>query len=488
MRFIQFSNYAFVPGRIVEWRMSDKALAAVRSAPVDDVPPSYNQELHIATGVALRTAGVDAPPWIALAFDIAGPVDLTALGGAFGKWTGRHETLRSGFRSDGASLIRFTLEPELVQLEMREAGDAASAEDVRAYLQYRFDDSTDPLAWPAYLFAAVVREGATTVIMAFDHSNTDGYSIAITVYEIQALYNAELVDGDAELPEAGSFLEFCAIERERQVPMSDVVATAQHWHRFLRACGGTLPSFPVDLGVPAGTIAAQTGLEEMELLDAQAAEQFGQTCRAAGGSFVAGLLTAMGVAATELGGNDHYRMVIPLHTRTESRWQWSLGWYINVAPIDFPVRGAATFTEVLRGAQDSFRQARTVGSAPLPEIAALLGYDVDPTRRDRFSMTSYIDARMFPGSSQYDAWAAHAFGNVSFGEEATVWITRTLNRVAVSARYPDTPTARRDLTTYFNVVRSVLIEVAHTGNHALRNALSTGRAASAGLNAGALSG
>jgi hypothetical protein len=487
MRFIQFSNYAFIPGRIVEWRMSDNALAAAVSAPVDDVPPSHNQELHIATGVALRTAGVDAPPWIALAFDIAGTVDLPALGRAFGKWIERHETLRSGFRSDRASLTRFTLAPELAQLEMHEVGDAASAADIRAYLQQRFDESTDPLVWPAYLFAATVREDSTTVSMAFDHSNIDGYSIAMTVYEIQTLYSAELVGGDAGLPEAGSFLEFCAIERGRQVPMPAVVATVQHWHRFLRACDGTLPSFPVDLGVPAGTIAAQTSLEEMELLNARAAEQFGLACRAAGGSFVAGILAAMGVAAAELGGNDRYRTVIPLHTRSEPRWQWSLGWYINVAPIDFPVRGAVTFTEVLRGAEASFRQARTVGSAPLPEIAALLGYDVDPTRRDRFSMTSYIDARTFPGSDQYDAWAAHAIGNVSFGEEATVWITRTLNRVAVSARYPDTPTARKNLTTYFDVVRGVLLEVALTGNHALRGALPTGRTASAGLDAAALS-
>ncbi|MCW2901497.1 MAG: acyltransferase papA2, partial [Streptosporangiaceae bacterium] len=328
---------------------------------------------------------------------------------------------------------------------------------------------------------------ATTVSMAFDHSNTDGYSIAMTVYEIQALYDAELVGGEAGLPEAGSFLEFCAIERGRQVPMPSVVATVQHWHRFLRACDGTFPSFPVDLGVPAGTFTEQTSLEEMELLDAQAANKFFRACRVAGGSFVAGLLAAMGVAAAELGGSDRYRTVIPLHTRTEPRWQWSLGWYINVAPIDFPVRGAVTFAEVLRGAEASFRQARTVGSAPLPEIAALLGYDVDPTRRDRFSMTSYIDTRMFPGSKQYDAWAAHAVGNVSFGEEATVWITRTRNRVAVSARYPDTPTARKNLTTYFDLVRSVLLEVALTGNRALRDALPTGRTASAGLDVGALS-
>jgi hypothetical protein len=440
MRFIQFSNYAFVPGRIVEWRMSDNALAAAISAPIDDVPPSHNQELHIATGVALRTAGVDAPPWLALAFDIAGAVDLPALGRAFGKWIERHETLRSGFRSDGASLTRFTLAPELAELEMREVGDAESAGDVRAHLQQRFDESTDPLVWPAYLFAAVVREDATTVTMAFDHSNIDGYSIAMTAYEIQALYGAELVGGDAGLPEAGSFLEFCAIERGRQVPMPAVVATVQHWHRFLRACDGTLPSFPVDLGVPAGTIAAQTSLEEMELLDAQAAEQFGQACRAAGGSFVAGILAAMGVAAAELGGNDRYRTVIPLHTRTEARWQWSLGWYINVAPIDFPVRGAVTFTEVLHGAEASFRQARAVGSAPLPEIAALLGYDVDPTRRDRFSMTSYIDARIFPGSDQYDAWAAHAIGNVSFVKRP---LCGSPVRSTGCRSAPDTPTHRR---------------------------------------------
>jgi hypothetical protein len=45
-----------------------------------------------------------------------------------------------------------------------------------------------------------------------------------------------------------------------------------------------------------------------------------------------------------------------------------------------------------------------------------------------------------------------------------------------SARYPDTPTARKNLTAYFEIVRSVLFEVAHTGDYALGDALSADRA------------
>jgi hypothetical protein len=51
-----------------------------------------------------------------------------------------------------------------------------------------------------------------------------------------------------------------------------------------------------------------------------------------------------------------------------------------------------------------------------------------------------------------------------------------LHHRPVQRPLPRHTNARKNLTAYFEIVRSVLLEVAHTGDYALGDALSAGRA------------
>lgn len=208
MRLIGIFNYTATPGRIVEWRVSAATRATAAQAPTHDVPPSYNQEVHINTTLALKAAGIAAPSWLCSTFDIEGPVDLDALGVTFQRWIERHETLRSGFRLVDGELRRFTLHTEDISLDRADLGDFATGEDVVRHLKQRFDTATDPLNWPPYVLGVIVGEMRSTVYIAFDHTNIDGYSLAMVPHEIHELYRATLEDRGAELPAAGSYVEF----------------------------------------------------------------------------------------------------------------------------------------------------------------------------------------------------------------------------------------------------------------------------------------
>ena len=461
MKLTQLSQYHTQPGLITEWTMHPKTMTAAAEAAEDHRPPSYLQEAHVRTAALQHNAGISAPTWLATAFDIANPLDLDTFESTCLDWIGRHETLRSGFRQQGDQLRRFTLAPEAILLERTVIGDFSDADELQRYLEDRFDAATNPLTWPPYLFLTVTRERSATVYLAFDHSNVDGYSIALMAHEIQELYAAAIAGREARLVQVGSYLDFSAIERDSALRVDGDHEAVRRWRDFVAASGGVLPPFPLDLGLVPGELPKQTGVCEW-LLDSTAAEAFAAACKSGDGSFFAGVLAAAGLAAYELGDSSVYRSVLPLHTRTEVQWQASLGWYIGLAPIEVPMPTMGDFRDVMRLTRRAVRVARPVAEVPFARVCEVLGAILLP----RF-VISYIDGRFVPGADCWRQWNAHAFGKVSYGDEVYMWINRALDEVYVTIRYPSTNLAHQNMSRYIDRIRGILNTVARTGNYSM---------------------
>ncbi len=222
---------------------------------------------------------MSVPSWLGTAFDIPGEVDLDVLQEALCVWTLRHETLRSGFRWVGDEMRRFTLDADAVTLHRENIGSFADAAKLAQYLQERFDVVADALTWPNFIYTAVVRGDCTSVYMAFDHSNVDAYSIQRITAELHELYAAGLEGRPVETAPVASYVDFCAAERTKADQLDDAHAVVARWREFIAACGGKLPSFPVDLGLdPAGPLPAQRLMRDMLVDDAEAAA-FEAYCR-----------------------------------------------------------------------------------------------------------------------------------------------------------------------------------------------------------------
>jgi hypothetical protein len=445
------------PGRLVEWTFSPATVAAATGLPQDSRPPAYIQESHIRTARTVREDGLFVPTWLGTAFDLPGPVDLDVLQEALRSWTLRHETLRSGFRWAGDEMQRFTLDEDAVSLRREVVGNFTNADTLVRYLQDRFDVAADALGWPNLIYTAVVRDDSTSVYLAFDHSNVDSYSLQRLPDEIHELYSAGLEGRSVPAQPAGSYVDFCEIERTSADGIDDMHAIVARWREFIGRCDGRLPNFPVDLGLePGGALPTQKLLRE-KLVDADAAAAFEAYCRPHGGSMV-GILAATSLVVHEIGGQPVYRTVVPFHTRLKSAWTNSVGWYVGGAPIEVPA--ARDFDAALLAVRAELQANRSLARMPLARILRLLGTDFRPTSPDLYSIVSYVDARGIRGSDRWAERKVYGLIRVSYGDQVCAWVNRLHEGLWFACRYPDTDIAYKNMRRYLEGLRDQVISVA----------------------------
>ncbi|MFE6333021.1 condensation domain-containing protein [Streptomyces sp. NPDC057798] len=459
MRITDIQRCEVRPGRLVEWTLSPATVERASRLPDDTRPPAYIQESHIRTARSVREDGLFVPTWLGTAFDIPGRIDLDALQDTLRTWTLRHETLRSGFRLAGDELRRFTLGTEEVALHREVVGEFTDAADLVQHLQDRFDVVADALRWPNLIYAAVVRDDATSVYLAFDHSNVDAYSLHRIPAELLELYAAALAGRTEEQPAVSSYIDFCELERADADRIDESHEIVGRWREFIGRCDGTLPGFPVDLGVqPGGPLPTQKLMREM-LVGPEDAAAFEAYCRPCGGSLV-GLLAATALIVREIGGQSVYRTVVPFHTRAKSRWSDSLGWYVGGAPIEVPLVPEPDFAGALRSVRAQLQAARPLARMPLARVLTLLGTDFRPTSPDLYSIVSYLDARGLPGAGDWAGQSAYALIRVSYGDQVCVWVNRLHEGLWLASRYPDTDVAHKNMRLYVERLRDVVVSVA----------------------------
>lgn len=447
------------PGFLVEWTLHPTTVETAAGLPEDARPPAYVQESHVRTARSVAQDGLFVPTWLGATFDVPGRVDLEVLHGALRTWTLRHETLRSDLRWVGDELRRFTLPADAVALHREDVGHFANAEMLTQHLQDRFDVTASALSWPNFIYAAVVHDDGITMLMAFDHSNVDAYSLHRIPAEIHELYSAGLDGRAVTTGPVGSYVDFCAVERTNADGMDETDAIVDRWREFIARCDGKLPNFPVDLGlVGDGPLPTQKFVHEM-LADDTAATAFETYCRPYGGTLT-GVLAATSLIAHGIGGADVYRTVVPFHTRAKSQWSESVGWYVGGAPIEIPAAQAMDFDTALGTVRAALRANRRLSRMPVARVLGLLGADFRPTSPDLYSIVSFVDARGVPGSQRWHEINAYGLIRVSYGDQVCVWITRVHEGLQFASRYPDTPAADKSMRQYTEQLRDLILSVA----------------------------
>lgn len=450
MRVTTIGDFQPTPGAVVEWTARPAPGAEFRPSPV---PPSMNQRFHLDTA---RGSG-QAPPWLAFTFDVPGELDSAALQEVFAEWVPRHEALLSRFREQGGEIRRELLAADDFELNRTEVGELTTPEAVRAHFRRRFTERCHPLDWPPFLLGAVRRAGSATVFGAFDHSNADAYSIAVAAHEIQALYRERTVGIPAELPEVGSFVDYCASEQASVEPPAPDEPALVGWRDFLRGCGGTTPAFPLDLGVAPNQPLPQRS-ETRQLLDDRAAAEFEAVCRGGAGTAFTGVLAAFGLALAARGAAGPSRLLIPMHTRHETRWWQAMGWFTTNAPIDFGVV-PGDFTATHAAASRAFRRALDTLDVPLHRILGALGEDFRRVRQDVF-MVSYVDYRDLPLELEFPGADAHHISSETDADDAQFWVSRNRDGMFLRSRFPGNARARETMEHFHEAFVAVLAEAA----------------------------
>ena len=383
----------------------------------------------------------------------------------------RHETLRSGFRPTGVGIVgvdfeRFTLDPDEVTLEEVDLGEFTDAVALADTLDDLFNRSTDAVSWPAHAFAAISSATSTTVIMAFDHVNVDGYSILLAVGDIREFVDADHEGRPSQLAPVPSYLDFVQSELALASGASTSHEAVDTWREFL-GDHGTLPHFPLPDGLPPGSQVPQEA-RCIPILTATQSTAFSSWCRANGASAATGFLAAMSLAFTRRGKTTidsslidltqtdvvRFRSLVSTHTRHEACWAEALGWFTAIAPFSVEFGADQDLIDILPRVGDALSVGKQGAKLPMARISDLLDIPLQP----RF-VVSYLDARYARGANQWQKWNAHAYlGDVGPTEEVYLWINRVPTETYLTWRFPGNEICRTEIEAITESMRQIIVE------------------------------
>lgn len=393
--------------------------------PGRSLPVSFDQRRHVG-------AGDRAGSWMALSFRLSESVPADRLAAAWLAVIARHGTLRSVFLPgvDG--------EPRLHQVDIGPGGwvdhPIAPGQAVNDALREVLDRACSPYRRPSHRLCVLETATGPTVVVAADHSHVDMWSMLVIARDLLA----ELATREGRatsLPPAPPFSEHTRALRDRPAAPTEV---HRRWAEVLSAGGGVMPRFPLSLG--AATL-QQERVEVRDVLDVDDSAAFSAQARDDGVSTLALVVAAMTDVTRELAGTP-LRAVFPVHSRYDSTWHDSVGWFITNSVLE------STDPDP-RASAEAVKEAVRMGSWPLEDV--LRPWGGMPEAPGMFAI-SWLDLRRLPVRVDATGLEAQYVGATIRTDGVMLWFILDEAGLHLRCRYPDTPEARLNVGTWLDAV------------------------------------
>jgi hypothetical protein len=443
-------DWAPAPGSVTSWQASSRARAKAARAPENGAPPSYQQTQHLRAFRDHESRGLDMARVCIGAWDIPGICDIPAMTYAINAHLRRHDTYHSWFEFDDADeVVRHTIgDPGDIEFLPTNHGPMAAAQ-IRSHL---LTESRHPLVWNCFTFGIIQRQDHFTVYVSVDHLHTDGISSAVIFVELHTMYAAVLHDAPLTLPDPGSYHQYCVRQRKFNASLTPDSPAVGAWIRYAQRAGGALPNFPLPLGDPS--VPSTGAMVVVPLMNAEQAEAFEQACQEIGVRFSGGVFACAALAECELTGEANYHGITPYDTRSTPAEYMAAGWFASFIPITVET-GSKSFADAARAAQRSFDDAQCLAQVPFERVLELAPPELRLTQPERaLPMLSFIDARRFPVTAQWDDLNLGIYGDSRLSDQVCVWVNRFENETTLTISFPDNPIARESVSRYIDAIRS----------------------------------
>ncbi len=366
-----------------------------------------------------QMGGVGSAYTLSSALDLAGPLDVAALQAALTEVVGRHQVLRTVFRSvddrphpevlPAAAFQLIVDDLTGIAVEDRMATAIAGVRDEAAR---PFDLSRDILLRGRLARLAADRHVLTLVA---HHAAIDGWSLSILGRELGILYRSIRGGAAAPLPDLPiQYADYAAWER-RRLSGPRLQKSIERWRRALDGAP-TVLDLPTDRIRP--TIVSYRGGRQRFSVPAGTVRRLEATARAQAVTPFLVLFTAFAVLLHRLGAPEDMVIGTPAANRTRPELETLIGLFVNTLPLRVDLSGDPTFAQLLERARDVGLEAfdqqdmpfdklvecldleRHLSHAPL--VQAMFTYLNAPAARLDLDGIEARGLDLDPGTSQFD--------------------------------------------------------------------------------------
>ncbi|QAU34548.1 non-ribosomal peptide synthase/polyketide synthase [Janthinobacterium sp. 17J80-10] len=364
--------------------LADPAGARARILPLNGsrtaLPMSYAQQrmwflMQYEASSLYNIAGV---------LGMRGTLDIRALDRAFQEIFRRHEALRTRFvLQDGEphQMIAEAVDWKLSVVDLSDRSQAEFDDALCRELDYVFDLSQD------ILFRATVyrqRDGSHALAVCMHHIVSDGWSVAVLMRELSALYDAYLLGKASPLPPLPVQYADYAVWQRDYLAGDELVRQEKYWQQQLQ---GVAPlSLPTDRARPARP--GHAGNTVSLQLNGELTAQLKAVAREHGVTLYMTLLAAFGVLLHKHGGQDDFCIGSPIANRGLPETRDLIGFFVNTLALRTNFAGNPGFDTLLRQVRKTTVDAYAHQDLPFEKV-------VDVVQPERDLATSPLFQVMF---------------------------------------------------------------------------------------------
>jgi amino acid adenylation domain-containing protein len=346
------------------------------------IPLSYAQErLWFLNQLGLAGSAYNIP----MALRLDGKLDVQALERSFSELFGRHEILRTRFRSIGGTPVQMVSPSTSVKLlvsDISGLNQADSENEVRRLSRKEAEHSFDLEEGPL-VRASLIRLGIEqhVLLLTMHHIIADGWSLSILNRELGALYRSYTQGSAASLPLIPvQYADFAIWQRDwLQGPTLE--EHLQYWKEALR--GG-----PVELAIPTdrprSSVGSFKGSTFRFVVPPKLLAAMKELGRSEGATLFMVAMAAYQLLLSRWSGQQDIVVGSPVAGRTHRETEGLIGFFVNTVVLRADLSGELTFRQLLGRVKEVTLGAYAHQDLPFEALVKELRPDRSLTRQPIF--------------------------------------------------------------------------------------------------------
>jgi len=318
---------------------------------------------------------------MALALEMRGALDVTALEHALATLVRRHESLRTVFADVEGRPLQVVSEPAAWTLPVTQvSGEADARERLREEVSRGFDLARGPL-FRAHLYRLVA--DAHVLLLAMHHSISDGWSMGILTRELGELY-ARFSRGEADtLPALPVRYRDFARWQRNWLQGETLDTLLSHWRSRLAGAPQVL-ELPTDR--PRSSVRSQRGATYSFLLPVELAEALRGLARREGATLFMTLLAGFTLLLSRHSGQQDVLVGTPVANRSRAEIEDVVGCFINTLVLRADLSGDPSASEFVARMREVCLDAFAHQDLPFERLVEELRPERDLSRNPLFQV------------------------------------------------------------------------------------------------------